>query len=88
MNRAINSLDPLESAGFENGAGQRLVDDRGGAAALGNQNSRQKGLPLRSGTIIALLGAPGAREKERRAPRSQAVEAGLSLPSNPGTARF
>jgi hypothetical protein len=49
VDRAINLFDPVEFAGFEDGAGQRLVDDRGGAAALGYQNSGQARPPARLG---------------------------------------
>jgi len=49
MDRAIEFFDRGEFAGFENGAGQRLVDDRGGAAALGYQNSGQARPPARLG---------------------------------------
>jgi hypothetical protein len=63
VDRAIDLFDPVEFAGFEDGAGQRLVDDRGGAAALGYQNSGQARPPARLGGIIARLGAPDARAK-------------------------
>jgi hypothetical protein len=49
MGRAIDLLDRSEFAGFEDGAGQRLVDDRGGTAALGYQNSGQARPPARLG---------------------------------------
>jgi hypothetical protein len=41
MDRAIDLFDAVKFSGFKNGANQRLVDDRGGAAALGYQNSGQ-----------------------------------------------
>jgi hypothetical protein len=41
MDRAIEFFNPLEFAGFQDRAGQRLVDDRGRTAALGYEDSGQ-----------------------------------------------
>jgi len=63
VDRAIDFFDRSEFAGFEDGANQRLVDDRGGAAALGYQNSGQGRPP--GAAREGLLRCQGLRAPER-----------------------
>jgi len=72
MERPIYLVDPAELAGLEDGADQRLVDDRGGAAALGYQNSGQEGLPAPLGKDYCAPRRSGRqRENGKAGPGSQ-----------------